>query len=204
MDVIAFDGACKANGTPDCISCGAAVLFREDKIISTKSYVDVHSTNQRGELFGFISALRLISNDCVIITDSEYIRNTVEKDWLTNWQIKDWKTATGNNVANRDLWEDIIDIIQDVQHDFKVFHVKGHTLSLGAKTASNILVDKGIDKLYDAVSTKFIKPEVFIHAKEKFAEINEIEVQSDYVLRKYLDYNTVADYLAVEMLKGAL
>lgn len=202
MQVIAFDGACKANGKPDCISMGA-MICKDEGTFTYKGHTDYNSTNQRGELNGCILALRwLISNpkNTVIITDSQYIYNAITKEWYKNWERKGWVTANNDPVKNRDLWEIITSLLNELEDvEWAIFHVKGHMLSIGPKTASN-LFNKGINELYEAISTAYIKPENVVKAKEVFVETHEIDI-TDFNLRQYIDYNTVADYVAVELLK---
>ena len=42
--------------------------------------------------------------DVVLITDSQYVRQGIT-EWMANWVRRGWKTAAGDPVKNRDLWE---------------------------------------------------------------------------------------------------
>ena len=112
MKTIAIDGACRRNGSPDCVSAGACFILIEEAIeqsfIST-SY-ETESTSQRGELCGLLLALENTVNnptDTVIVTDSEYIFNTITKEWVARWRSTGWLTAEGTPVKNQDLWDQI-------------------------------------------------------------------------------------------------
>lgn len=69
----------------------------------------VHTSN-RAELRAVIGALRLSDwrdegfESIVIATDSTYVVNGAT-DWALDWVRCDWKTRTGKEVKNRDLWE---------------------------------------------------------------------------------------------------
>ena len=40
----------------------------------------------------------------VLHTDSQYVRQGIT-EWMPNWVRRGWKTAGGDPVKNRDLWE---------------------------------------------------------------------------------------------------
>lgn len=205
MQIISFDGSCRRNGKPNCVSMGAAVIHNAD-IFQYVGSAERNSTNQRGELNGCIEALKLLLQNPFttnIITDSQYIYNAITKEWFINWERKGWITASNELVKNRDKWEEISRLIYKIEEadiSWSIFHIKGHMLSIGPKTASKLL-GSGIAELYKAVSTAYVKPENIIKAKRVFVETHDIDI-TDFSLRHFIDYNTIADYVAVELLKG--
>ena len=64
------------------------------------------TTNNRMELMAAIVALETLSEACTIVlhTDSQYVRQGIT-EWMPNWVRRNWKTAGGAPVKNRDLWE---------------------------------------------------------------------------------------------------
>jgi ribonuclease HI len=64
------------------------------------------TTNNRMELMAALEGLRALTEDCEVelVTDSEYLKNGMTK-WLPNWKRRNWMTAQGKPVLNRDLWE---------------------------------------------------------------------------------------------------
>jgi ribonuclease HI len=68
-----------------------------------------------------------------IITDSKYCVSGVES-WLSNWKTNGWRNASGEPVANRDLWE-IVDYLWIP--NTKMIHVYGHGTCHG-----NIMADQ--------------------------------------------------------------
>ena len=64
------------------------------------------TTNNRMELMAAIAALEALKEACdaTLHTDSQYVRQGI-LDWLANWIRRGWKTAGGDPVKNRDLWE---------------------------------------------------------------------------------------------------
>lgn len=59
-------------------------------------------------LIGAIEALRTLKRPCRIqfYTDAKYLLHGATQ-WLPNWTSHGWKTKTGNEVANRTLWEEL-------------------------------------------------------------------------------------------------
>ncbi len=48
----------------------------------------------------------------------------VLKDWITNWQNNNWKTANKSLVKNVDLWEELLSLTK--KHKVNFIKVKGH------------------------------------------------------------------------------
>ena len=48
------------------------------------------------ELTAVIKGLNQIKEPCdvTVYTDSAYVLNAFEQDWITNWQLKGWRTAS--------------------------------------------------------------------------------------------------------------
>lgn len=135
--LIATDGACKRNGTPECCSAGVAWVQTEAGDMYFKSKYETQSTSQRGEINGLIlgleEALRVAqpSEDIIIVTDSEYLYNTVELGWSFKWYRNHWVGATGP-VKNPDMWQRVNELLDLLNvHEERVFMqwTKGHLFS---------------------------------------------------------------------------
>jgi ribonuclease HI len=59
-----------------------------------------------------------------IHTDSKYVQLGATK-WIHGWKRKDWHTAAGQPVKNRDLWQSL-DALQQTRH-VSWSWVKGHS-----------------------------------------------------------------------------
>lgn len=96
------DGACLGNPGPG--GWGALLRYRgrERELAGGEAA----TTNNRMELMAAIMALETLSEPCVVIlhTDSQYVRQGIT-EWMPNWVRRHWKTAGGDPVKNRDLWE---------------------------------------------------------------------------------------------------
>ncbi len=96
------DGACLGNPGPG----GWGALLRWREVERELSGGEPDTTNNRMELMAAIAALEALREPCDVIltTDSQYVRQGL-LDWLANWIRRGWKTAGGDPVKNRDLWE---------------------------------------------------------------------------------------------------
>lgn len=116
------DGACLGNPGPG----GWAALLRCKGRERELAGGDPDTTNNRMELMGAIMALETLSEPCVITlhTDSQYVRQGIT-EWMKNWVRRGWKTAGGDPVKNRDLWERLNAAAQ--RHTIEWKWVKGHS-----------------------------------------------------------------------------
>lgn len=116
------DGAC--SGNPG-IGGWAAVLIYNGVKKEISGY-DKSTTNNRMELFAVIQGLRALkqSCECEICTDSQYISDAFNKDWLNSWQRNNWKTSSNKEVKNVDLWRALLYEVN--KHSVKFTKVKGH------------------------------------------------------------------------------
>ena len=73
------------------------------------------TSNNKMEILAMYSALSYINKknlkNVTIHCDSKYVVDGYT-EWMFKWQSNGWKTAKNKNVLNRDLWEKLI-MIQD-------------------------------------------------------------------------------------------
>lgn len=118
------DGACSGNPGPG--GWGAIIIDENEE--KEFSGFEPNTTNNRMELTAVIqglSALKEQQASVTVYTDSQYIVNAINLHWLDNWQIKSWMNASKKPVANRDLWEMIIDLNKKYKPTY--VWVKGHS-----------------------------------------------------------------------------
>lgn len=96
------DGACLGNPGPG----GWAALLEWRGIERELAGGEPATTNNRMELMAAIAALEALKEPCEVAlsTDSQYLRQGIT-EWLPGWRRRGWKTAGGEPVKNRDLWE---------------------------------------------------------------------------------------------------
>ena len=81
-----------------------------------------HTTNNRMELLAVIVGLEKITKPnmkVLVISDSKYVVDSVEKKWVFGWEKKGFKDK-----KNPDLWMRFLKIYRQHQVDFK--WIKGH------------------------------------------------------------------------------
>lgn len=119
------DGACKGN--PGRGSWAAILIWKNsDSVIKEISGVFEQTTNNRMELTAVVEALKSLKKKCnvTIYSDSAYIVNAFQQNWVAKWQRNGWKTADKSPVKNQELWEDILDHCS--HHHVRFEKVKGH------------------------------------------------------------------------------
>lgn len=116
------DGACLGNPGPG----GWAALLRYGERERELSGGEAQTTNNRMELMAAIVGLETLTEPCAVSvwTDSQYVRQGIT-EWLPNWLRRHWKTAGGDAVKNRDLWERLHLATQ--RHRIEWHWVKGHS-----------------------------------------------------------------------------
>ena len=100
------DGAC--SGNPGVGGWGAILMFNGHE--KECGGYDKQTTNNRMELFAVIMALRQLKEPCdvEIYTDSAYVADAFNKNWITQWEAAEWKTSGKNEVKNQDLWKALL------------------------------------------------------------------------------------------------
>lgn len=116
------DGSC--SGNPGAGGWGA--ILRYGSVQKEYSGGAPDTTNNQMELTAVIRALSELNQPCEVIatTDSKYVVDAVEKGWLKSWQQNGWRTSGKKTVANRELWEQLIPLLET--HIVKFVWVKGH------------------------------------------------------------------------------
>ena len=79
------------------------------------------------EMTAAIKALEALKKPCIVelYTDSSYLKNAFEKNWIKNWQSNGWKNKERKPIANKDLWLSLLEVSQ--KHEVSWHWVKGHS-----------------------------------------------------------------------------
>ena len=117
------DGAC--SGNPGDGGWGA-ILFYGGKRKEISGFCK-DTTNNRMELLAAIKALGALKEPCVVhlYSDSAYLCNAFNRDWIKNWQANGFKGANKKDVLNQDLWQQLISL--SGTHKITFIKVKGHS-----------------------------------------------------------------------------
>jgi ribonuclease HI len=65
------------------------------------------------EITAALEALRTLTpdaSDVEVVSDSTYVVNCFKDRWWQGWQRRNWKNSQNKPVANRDLWEPLIEL----------------------------------------------------------------------------------------------
>lgn len=135
------DGACASNPGP----AGWGVIATK---LEGKKYEQVctfggnaqKSTNNRMELTAVLEALKYAvemklgslgeSMSAIVVSDSAYVVDSLKQGRVEKWARSGWRTKSGSEVKNRDLWEQMLKLLQICEVSLKKLdftHVKGHS-----------------------------------------------------------------------------
>lgn len=116
------DGACRGN--PGKGGWGAVLMYGGK--VKEMSGGDAETTNNKMELTAAIEALKALKEPCEVelYSDSKYLTDAVNKDWVYSWQKKGWKKSDGKPALNVDLWEKLLELMS--VHKVTFIWVKGH------------------------------------------------------------------------------
>jgi len=121
------DGA--ARGNPDGPGGYGTILTYEDKMgrLHTREYSQGYgkTTNNRMELMAVIAGLEALLRPCEVevYSDSKYVTDAFNQQWVENWLKKNWKGSAGP-VKNVDLWKRLLKAKEP--HQVRFIWVKGH------------------------------------------------------------------------------
>ena len=115
------DGSCLGNPGPG----GWAALLRYGEKERELVGGEAQTTNNRMELMAAIAALEVLTEGCRVTLhiDSQYVRQGIT-EWMPGWVRRGWRTAGGDPVKNRDLWERLHTATG--RHTIEWKWVKGH------------------------------------------------------------------------------
>jgi len=138
--IVFTDGAAKGNPGP---GGWGAIVVTPDQHVTELGGGSPHTTNNRMELSGAIAALQHVANQpgrVAIYTDSTYLIQGITQ-WVWGWRKRGWKTATGADVLNRELWEQLSSLVgARARGDVDWRWVRGHVGTPGNERADEISV----------------------------------------------------------------
>ena len=139
--LIFTDGACTGNPGP---GGWASIVHLPGGAIHELGGGVKETTNNRMEMAAAIRALAMLElaekTTIILYTDSTYLIRGITQ-WIWGWRSKGWKSASGADVANRDLWEELLRQVTRLKPstiDWK--YVKGHAGYPGNERCDEIAV----------------------------------------------------------------
>ncbi len=149
------DGACSGNPGPGGYGIVMEWVGKPYKKELSEGFL--RTTNNRMELLAVIVALEQLKQkhlDVTIFSDSKYVTEAVNKDWITAW-----KRRRFSNVKNIDLWKRFITLYE--QYKPKMVWIKGHNnhpqnercdqLAVQASQKEKRLIDTGFESQKDTL-----------------------------------------------------
>ena len=103
--VVFTDGACSGNPGPG----GWAWVVPDGPFAAG---CDIQTTNQRMELTATVEAVRALDGPLLVVSDSTYVVHCFRDNWWEKWLRTGWRNAKREPVANRDLWEPLIEAVR--------------------------------------------------------------------------------------------
>ena len=143
------DGAC--SGNPGAGGYGTILVYtdsngnKHEKELSEGYKL---TTNNQMELLAVITGLEALKKPCdvTIYSDSKYVTDAFNNNWIDGWIKKGWKTAGKTPVKNVELWQRLLKAKEP--HNVEFIWVKGHaghaynercdTLAVEAYKGSNL------------------------------------------------------------------
>ena len=113
------DGACSGNPGPG----GWAWAVPGGRF---RSGAAARTTNQRMELTAVLEAVTTLDGPLDVVSDSTYVVNCFRDRWWEGWLKRGWVNSQRKPVANRDLWEPLVNAYQADPGRLTFRWVKGH------------------------------------------------------------------------------
>jgi len=131
------DGSCSLNPGPG----GWAAILKCDKHEREITGYAALTTNNQMELIAALEGLRALKHPCRVslYTDSAYLANSFDKQWIHQWRNNGWLTKRKKPVKNRELWEELWEQVQ--RHRVAWIKVKAHSNNQYNERADRLAVN---------------------------------------------------------------
>ncbi|MBC7371101.1 MAG: ribonuclease HI [Bdellovibrionaceae bacterium] len=138
--IIFTDGACSGNPGP---GGWGAVVIQPSGVVQELGGGESATTNNRMEMSGVRGALASLARTpgpVIIYTDSTYVIRGITQ-WVWGWKKNSWKTSEGKEVSNKDIWQDLFDLVQARGKGTIAWnYVRGHMGTPGNERCDEIAV----------------------------------------------------------------
>lgn len=169
------DGACSGNQNENNVGGWGAVLEygeHQKELYGGQA----NTTNNRMEMMALIEALKAVKKDnqtIDVFSDSSYLMNCFREKWYEGWLKNNWVNSSKKPVENRDLWEELLSLVEG--HNISFYRVKGH-VNLNSKTTN-----------FNALYEKFIQMNGAGFSFNDFKYITEMNNKVDALANKGID-----------------
>lgn len=120
------DGGCSGNQSSENLGGWGCILEyagHQKELHGSKK----NTTNNVMELTAVIEGFKALKRDNLtveVFSDSSYVANCFLQGWYKNWQKNGWMTSTKKPVENKELWQELIALVE--KHNVSFYRVKGH------------------------------------------------------------------------------
>ncbi len=116
------DGACSGNPGPG--GYGVVLVSGENRREIARGFR--RTTNNRMEILAVVAGLEALKrpSEVEVVSDSQYVVHAIEKGWLAGWRRNGWRRADKSPVANVDLWQRLLPLLE--RHRVRFAWVRGH------------------------------------------------------------------------------
>lgn len=139
-----------------------SIFFMEDEyrhLDKTELLEDTTPTNNKAELMGILESCKILKNqsklfkNCkiVICTDSMYSIKCINT-WSKTWVKNNWKNSKGEQVKNKEMIQDIINVIKTIENEITFKHVFSHLQKPSDIESIEYLYWYGNKKVDDAIT----------------------------------------------------
>lgn len=196
--IVFTDGSSRGNPGPG--GYGAVIIMKnKGKVVERGGREDM-TTNNRMEMTAVHDVLSYLRNENAEIelyTDSSYVLNGITK-WIYGWEKNNWKTSTGSDVENKDLWKLLIHDVRAMKERIIWKKVKGHAGVSGNERADTIATDyadgkkvtlfTGALSLYESMVSKNIL---------SLESVEEVKNKKTHSSKKAYSYVSMVDGIVV-------
>ena len=121
------DGACSGNPGPG--GYGTVLVYIDTNGVKHEKELSEgfnNVTNNQMELMAVIVGLESLKKPCdvTLYSDSKYVVEAFNSNWIDGWIKKGWKTSDKKPVKNLELWQRLLKAKEP--HDVEFIWVKGH------------------------------------------------------------------------------
>ena len=123
------DGACPGNGRGGTRGGWAAIVKLDGSdAVREFSGGELDATNQRMEIRAAIEGLKALELPYTVTvrSDSSYVINCMNDHWYDKWRDNGWVGSKRKPVVNRELWEELLAVVEGSGHTITWKKVDGH------------------------------------------------------------------------------
>ena len=94
-----------------------------------------------------LDAVRTLAGPLEIVSDSTYVVNCFRDRWWEGWLARGWMNKARKPVANRDLWEPLIDLYRADPKRLRFTWVKGHSGDVMNDVVDRLAVEAAVTQV---------------------------------------------------------